>query len=125
MPTALPRCSLALLLTAGACLPAMAADTDFFEKKIRPVLVKNCYKCHSAEGEMESGLRVDTRDGLRQGGDRGPAVVPNDVRRSLIIAALGYGEEDLQMPPDGKLPDGVLADFRKWIAMGAPDPRDE
>ena len=67
---------------------------EFFEKKIRPVLVKHCYKCHSAEAKkIRSGLLLDSRDGIRKGGERGPAVVPNDPLASLLLKALRY--EDL------------------------------
>jgi hypothetical protein len=95
---------------------------EFFEKKIRPVLVKHCYKCHSAEAKkIRSGLLLDSRDGIRKGGERGPAVVPNDPLASLLLKALRY--EDLQMPPGGKLPESVIADFAAWIKHGAADPR--
>ena len=99
---------------------------DFFEKKIRPVLVDKCYDCHSAKSKpLRAGLRLDTREATRRGGDSGAAVVPDDIDSSLLITALQYIEDDLQMPPDGKLDDDVLADFETWIEMGAPDPRDE
>ena len=103
-----------------------AADGDvaFFEKKIRPVLVEHCYKCHSAEHRAtKGGLRVDSRDALRKGGDSGPAVVPKDLDESLLIAAVRYDDENLKMPPKGKLSAAVIADFEKWITLGAPDPR--
>ncbi len=99
----------------------------FFEKKIRPALVKHCYACHSAaadaEGELQGGLRLDTRQGAQSGGDTGPAVVPGDLAGSLLVESIRYGEDAYQMPPDGKLPAAVIADFEKWVAIGAPDPR--
>ena len=97
---------------------------EFFESKIRPVLVKHCYECH-AEGadEIGGGLWLDTRAGTRQGGDSGAAVVPKDLAQSLLLDAIEY--KSFEMPPDGKLPDAVIADFRRWIRMGAPDPRGE
>ncbi len=99
------------------------AVIDFFEQKIRPVLVKHCYSCHSAEVKsVKGGLYVDTRDGLRLGGNSGPAIVPGKPVESLLLKAMRYDE--LEMPPSGKLADEVLADFEKWIRMGAPDPRD-
>jgi cytochrome c553 len=105
-----------------------AADVDFFEKKIRPVLVDKCYKCHSADADkVKGGLLVDTRDGIRNSGDNGHAVVPGNVKSSLLLRAIQYDDSDLQMPPKkegGKLSDEIIADFEKWIAMGAPDPRD-
>ncbi len=115
---------IAVILTSNL----VAADFDpksveFFEAKIRPVLVKQCYSCHSAESkELRGGLYVDSRDGLRKGGDSGAAVVPGDGKKSLLLAALRF--EDLEMPPSGKLPAEVIADFERWIESGAIDPRD-
>ena len=100
----------------------------FFEKNIRPVLADKCYKCHSAQSEkVKGGLMLDTREGIRAGGDSGHAVVPGSLKESLLITALHWTDKDLKMPPEkdgGKLPDNVIADFEKWISMGAPDPRD-
>ncbi|HKB04505.1 MAG TPA: DUF1553 domain-containing protein, partial [Gemmataceae bacterium] len=100
--------------------------TEFFEKKIRPVLTEQCGQCHSAEAEakkkLKGGLRLDTRDGLLKGGDSGPAVVAGKPADSLLVQAVQY-EGDTRMPPKGKLPDAVVADFVKWVEMGAPDPR--
>jgi hypothetical protein len=99
-------------------------ELEFFEKKIRPVLVDRCYSCHSADAvDVEGGLRVDLREGLLRGGETGPAVVPEDVRKSLLIAALEY-KDGIEMPPEEKLPEDVIRDFRRWVRMGAPDPRD-
>ena len=96
---------------------------EFFEKKIRPVLATNCYACHSAEAKTRmGGLSLDTRDGIRTGGQRGHAVVPKDVEASLIVAVLRY-DGALKMPPTGKLEPEVVQDFIEWIDMGAPDPR--
>ncbi|TWT57100.1 Planctomycete cytochrome C [Thalassoglobus neptunius] len=96
---------------------------EFFEKKIRPVLVERCYECHSAEAELtEGGLRVDLREALLQGGDSGAAVAPNKPAESLILKALEY-RDGLEMPPDGRLDEKVVNDFRRWIEMGAPDTR--
>jgi len=102
-----------------------ADQLAFFEKKIRPVLASNCYQCHSEEGKKEKGgLLLDTRDGIRRGGDNGPAVVPGDTRRSLLLKAIKQTDATLKMPPKSKLSDEVVADFEKWIASGAADPRD-
>ena len=101
---------------------------DFFEKKIRPVLVEKCSKCHGAEGSPKAGLRLDSREALRRGGDNGAAVVPGDVEGSLLIEAIRYTNADMAMPPKksgGKLPAAVIADFEAWVKMGAPDPRDQ
>lgn len=100
-----------------------ASGIEFFESRIRPVLVKHCYKCHSSKGESsKGGLLLDTRSGTRLGGESGAAVVAGEVDESLLIDAIRY--ETFQMPPDGKLPEHVIADFVKWVRVGAPDPRD-
>ncbi|MBA4020642.1 MAG: hypothetical protein C0483_26075 [Pirellula sp.] len=98
------------------------AGIEHFEKKIRPVLTQHCYKCHSAAASSIKGeLRLDTRDGVRKGGESGAAVVPGDSQSSLLMEALRF--EGLEMPPTGKLTDEQIADFAAWIDMGAPDPR--
>ncbi|MCA9173196.1 MAG: hypothetical protein KDB14_01785 [Planctomycetales bacterium] len=116
----------ALTRTASGDQPANDKEAKaFFEKQIQPILVKECYECHSTKrGKQEGGLAVDSRKAIRRGGDRGPAIVPNDVDASLLLGAIGYDDEDLQMPPDGKLPDAVIANFKKWVEDGAVDPRD-
>lgn len=94
----------------------------FFETKIRPVLIEHCYKCHSADGQsIRGGLGVDSRDALYSGGESGPAVVPGKPEESILWNAMSY--QDYRMPPNGKLPDSILNDFKTWIEMGAPDPR--
>jgi Protein of unknown function (DUF1549)/Protein of unknown function (DUF1553)/Planctomycete cytochrome C/EF-hand domain pair len=102
-----------------------ADQLAFFEKKIRPVLVAHCNKCHSAEAEkIKGGLALDTRDGVRKGGETGPAVVPGDLKRSLLIKAIRYQDENLHMPPKQKLSDEVIADLEHWVRTGAADPRE-
>ena len=100
--------------------------TDFFEKKIRPVLVKKCYRCHSGEAainrKLKGNLQLDTREGIRKGGQNGPAIVPGNVEESLLIDSIR--RESLEMPPDEKLSEEVIAHFTRWVKMGAPDPRD-
>ena len=101
-----------------------AKGVEFFEAKIRPVLVQHCYECHSTQaGKVRGGLKVDSRAALLQGGETGPAIVPRSLEKSLLYQSLSY-DGDYQMPPKGKLPDAVLADFRQWVLMGAPDPRE-
>lgn len=121
----------ALLCLEGAAFAqdqSSKSQLDFFETKIRPVLVESCYACHSTKtGESQGGLVLDSRDGIRRGGDSGPAVVPGKIKSSLLIAAIRHTTDDLVMPPDGdgeKLSDAVIRDFESWIRMGAPDPRD-
>jgi hypothetical protein len=104
---------------------ATAEQIAFFEKNIRPVLVKECYFCHAATAKKIRGsLTLDTRAGLLKGGDTGPALVPGDARNSLLIKALKHQHEKIKMPPKKKLGDEVIGHFEKWIALGAPDPRD-
>ena len=99
------------------------AEEAFFEQRIRPVLVKHCYKCHSGEAKsVKGGLRLDTRALSREGGDSGAAIVPGDVEKSLLVRALR--QEDFEMPPSGRLANDVIQDFERWIKMGAVDPRD-
>ena len=103
----------------------LAESVSFFESKIRPVLVEHCYECHAVSAKsIKGGLRVDTRDALRQGGDSGPAVVAGKPEDSLLLAALTY-DDDIKMPPRRKLPDSIVKDFEQWIRQGAADPRDE
>jgi hypothetical protein len=130
----LPFCTVLVAAISTPCvLPADdapaadgAAGIEFFESKVRPVLARHCYECHSTRsGKAESGLRVDTREAIRTGGDRGPAVVPGDPEASWLITAVSHSDPDLQMPPkQEQLPEGVIADLKAWIRMGAPDPRD-
>ncbi len=96
---------------------------EFFEKKIRPVLVQHCYKCHSVTSKnVRGGLLLDTRAGMRRGGESGAAVIPRKPEASVLIDAIRY--EGFEMPPKQRLPKSVIADFMKWIRMGAPDPRE-
>ncbi|MCP4189482.1 MAG: DUF1553 domain-containing protein [Planctomycetaceae bacterium] len=95
----------------------------FFERKIRPVLIEHCYDCHSPQAdELHGNFSLDSRESLLRGGDSGPAVVPGDPAASLLWQAIRY--DDLEMPPNGKLPAEVIADFEHWIKSGAADPRE-
>ncbi len=106
---------------------AGAADTEagntFFETKIRPVLVERCLECHG-EKKQKGGLRLDSKDALLKGGSSGPTIVAGKASASLLIKAIRHEDADLKMPRNAKLPAAVIADFEKWIDMGAPDPRD-
>jgi len=98
------------------------AQLKFFEDKIRPVLAEHCYSCHSADAKsVKGGLLLDSREGLLVGGDSGPSLVSGEPEGSLLLQAMRH--ESLEMPPDRKLPDSVLADFELWIKTGAADPR--
>jgi hypothetical protein len=113
-----------LSLTLLTAPPDQAADFAFFESKIRPVLVSKCYKCHSSKLSAPKGdFALDTKNGLLKGGATGVAIVPGKPGESRLLTALRYADTDLQMPPAGKLPDAVIADFEQWIAAGSPDPR--
>lgn len=116
------------LLSGAWAQPTLTPEQlRFFESKIRPVLVESCYKCHSEQAKkVRGGLLVDSRDGLLRGGDSGPAIVPGEPEKSLLIQAIRYKDESMQMPPKnagGKLPAQVIRDFEKWVRDGAPDPR--
>jgi len=125
--------ALKLLLVLGwvlmGDLPVRAADPalNFFEQKIRPLLVERCQGCHSAAtGKTSGGLALDTRQGWMTGGDSGPAIVPGEPEQSRLFQAMGYADPDLQMPPAGKgqrLTRDELAAVATWIRQGAVDPR--
>ncbi len=113
-----------LISLLGSASARGSGDVEFFEKKIRPLLAAHCYKCHSADAKkLKGNLRLDTKDAVLKGGDTGPALVAGDVEKSLLIKAVRYKDEDVQMPPDGKLSDAEIADLEAWVKMGAPDPR--
>ena len=98
------------------------AQLKFFEERIRPVLVEHCYACHSADAKsIKGGLVLDSREGVLAGGDSGPALVAKKAADSLLLQAMKH--ESLEMPPERKLPENVIADFSKWIEDGAADPR--
>ena len=97
---------------------------EFFEIKIRPVLVSQCYECHAVGAKKIGGkLLLDSPAALRKGGESGSPVVSGKPQESLLLHALRY-EDDLEMPPEKPLPEAVIADFARWIEMGAPDPRE-
>jgi hypothetical protein len=134
--------SVVLMLAAGAGLPEPpktpaprpekkgkpaidGAGLEFFEQKIRPVLVQHCYACHSvAAKKSKGGLQIDTRAALRKGGENGPAIVPGDPDKSLLIKAVRYDGQEMPPREKGKLPANVIADLERWVRMGAPDPRE-
>jgi mono/diheme cytochrome c family protein len=120
-----------LLAIAASATSSFAAEkldpaaAEFFENKIRPMLAEHCYSCHSDKAEkLKGGLYLDTKAGMLKGGDNGPAIVPGEVEKSLLIKAIRYTDENLQMPPKGKkFSSAQIADFEEWVKMGAPDPR--
>jgi hypothetical protein len=113
------------LLALAADAPLSKDDSEFFENNIRPLLVENCYKCHSRESpKLRGGLSLEFRETILAGGDDGPAIVPGDPGKSMLIKAVSYTDPDLQMPPkDRKLSDDQIALLEEWIRRGAPDPR--
>ena len=118
----MPRSLFLLCFSIG--LFAQTPDAAFFESKIRPVLTAKCYGCHASTLKAPmGGFALDTKASLLKGGDSGPVLTPGKPDDSPLLTALSYKDNNLQMPPTGKLPDAVLADFREWIASGAFDPR--
>ena len=111
------------LLLAPLSLLAAGDDDLFFESKVRPVLIKRCYDCHSTEKKTKGGLALDTRAGWQHGGDNGPAIVPGDLTKSLVIKAVRYLDKDFAMPPKSRLPADEVAILEEWVKRGAPDPR--
>ncbi len=106
-------------------LHSFAADpssSDFFEKKIRPLLSEHCYECHG-EKKQKGGLRLDSREGWVRGGDSGTALIPYDAAKSRVVQAVRHGDPDFQMPPEYKLSTQQIADLERWVNSGAPDPR--
>jgi hypothetical protein len=115
-----------VLLAASSIAWADEAGIEFFEKKIRPLLVEHCYECHAAGAKKIGGkLLLDHRDGLLKGGESGAAIVPGKPDKSLLIQAVRYGDDAVQMPPKGKLPAAAIADLEEWIRRSAPDSRDQ
>lgn len=112
-------------LIVNFAIAGEAIDDAYFEKQIRPLLIEHCYECHSASSHSLGGqLRLDHQVGWEVGGDSGPAIVPGDVEASRLVQAVRY-DGDLQMPPSGRLPDELVEKLERWIAGGAPDPRDK
>ncbi len=110
---------------AGAAEPA-PEQLEFFEHKVRPLLVDHCYGCHSAEaeakGKLKAGLHLDSLAGMMQGGDSGAALTPGDPAKSLIVEAVNYSNEDMTMPPKAKLPEAQIQVLTEWVKIGAPWP---
>lgn len=100
-------------------------ELEFFEKKIRPILIDKCYPCHSTAEKVKGGFNLETREDLLQGGDTGPALVAGDPDKSRLIEAVRYKNLDLQMPPKNPLAAEQIRDLEAWVKMGAPDPREK
>jgi hypothetical protein len=104
---------------AGQAFPPAAVE--FFEARVRPIFVERCVKCHGPR-KQSSGLRLDSRESLLKGGEHGPAIIAAEPDRSLLVRAVSQTDDELKMPPDGKLPDPAVAALRQWVALGAPWP---
>ncbi len=115
------------LLCAASVNADDKASIEFFEAKIRPVLVKHCYACHSADaaknGKLKAALQLDTRDGVLKGGESGVIFVTGKPAESSLIKSLKHASDAPAMPPNEKLSDAIIADFSEWIRLGLPDPR--
>jgi hypothetical protein len=115
-------CVLLMGAAAGA-RPGGGDDAEFFERRIRPLLVEHCFACHSPEkGKIKGGLRVDGRASLLKGGETGPALVPGDPARSLLLEVVSWSHPDLKMPPKTRLAASQIADLAEWVKRGAPWP---
>lgn len=130
MSIVLPRRAVAPLLlfavTSSCAFGQSADDTAFFERRIRPILVEHCYECHSEQaGEQQGGLLLDRQAGWLEGGDTNKAVIPGEPEASLLIAAVRYQRDDLQMPPDEPLSDDLVKLLENWIRRGASGPADD
>ncbi|MED5449027.1 MAG: DUF1549 domain-containing protein, partial [Planctomycetota bacterium] len=121
-----------LILSLGLSpIPATAApgpsakDLEFFEKRVRPLLIRRCHKCHSDKSKpIAGGLKLDRSAAIRQGGDSGAAIAPGRPNASLLIEAVRYTNADLQMPPKSKLPASEIAILVEWVRRGAALPKD-
>ena len=111
------------LLTAAPVLAQSPAELEFFEKQVRPLLVASCSECHGDE-KQSNELRLDSREAMLKGGERGPAIVPGKPNESLLIQAVRQSGE-LEMPPDGKLADEQIAILEHWVEIGAPWPAND
>ncbi len=110
---------------AGGRQVSEAEQIEFFESRVRPLLIEHCLECHSAETEVSGSLMLDSRPNWERGGDSGATIVPMDPKAGSLMRAIEYDDLELQMPPEGKLPDAAIAVLRTWIATGAADPRSE
>ena len=123
--TMLVACCLCCGVTVVAQDPS-TLGIEFFEKRVRPLLVRHCYSCHSRQsGKSEGNLLLDSQDGWQRGGDRGPAIVPGEPDDSLLLHAIRYADPNFQMPPQKALSKDDIALLERWVSIGAPDPRTE
>ena len=127
-----------LMVLVCACILVRSTDTDgaaslsnegerLFKSTIQPVFAEHCHKCHSHNADkIKGGLVLDSLLGALTGGDTGPAIVPGEPEKSLLIKAVRYTDEELQMPPKGKkLSDEQIRALTEWVKLGAPWPGSE
>src|SRR5688572_26647595 len=113
---------LMMVATAGAVIPP--EQVEFFEKKVRPVLAEQCYKCHGAD-KQKADLRLDSREAVLKGADTGPVLVPGDPTKSSLIKSIRH-EGDSPMPEKApKMPDDQIAALTEWVKLGAPWPEND
>ena len=121
-----PPFSIIVLYLLVGCQSVMAQSeqTEFFESRIRPVLIEHCYECHNSAGQADGELALDHKQAMQRGGERGKIIVPGNAAESLLIAILRHEVDGLEMPENGpKLDDKIVDDFERWINDGAMDPR--
>jgi Protein of unknown function (DUF1553)/Protein of unknown function (DUF1549)/Planctomycete cytochrome C len=123
-PRFLPIVALTLFAIPARAIARDRDGLEFFESKIRPVLVEHCFKCHTG-AKAKADLRLDTRAAMLKGSDNGPAIIPGVPGQGLLMKAIRYGDSDVRMPPRGKLPEPIIADFAEWIRRGAPWPEEK
>ena len=115
-----------ILATSHSALSAQdfaARHIEFFESRIRPLLINSCIECHGPQ-RQEGELRLDSRAAILTGGSRGSAVTDMRALSGPLLDAVGYKHDDLQMPPDGPLTDREVGDLRRWVKLGMPWPED-
>src|SRR5688572_2575970 len=118
--------ALSILADSRAAAPNPEGER-FFTGKVQPILAEHCHSCHSHNADkIKGGLVLDSLSGFLTGGDSGPAIVRGEPDKSLLITAIGYADEDLQMPPKGKqLSEDQIRTLTQWVKMGAPWPGSE
>jgi hypothetical protein len=113
--------NLALSATSCCAESPTGASAEFFEKKVRPLLVEKCHRCHGP-AMQKGGLRLDSREGLLKGGESGPVVNPGHPEKSELVRAINYEADGFQMPPTGKLDAESIGALTEWVRQGAPWP---
>ena len=107
---------------ASAAASPTPAQVEFFEKKVRPLLLERCIKCHGVE-KQQGGLRLDSREAMLKGGDSGPVLDLDHPQESLLLQSVIHSPDSfVEMPPDGRLKKEEIAALKKWIDEGAPWP---